>query len=761
MLSILLFPCAVLCTADADSTINIDINISDNKEQEHRIERNTTSTVFMKEREATAAPSSVECVNRTVSLATELTFGTLLDNMIRPQGNLTWSGHNLENIDCVTEFVVMYRDADNETASSTVLCPGYQILTSGQAHSCGYNLTQARCGARLLVMIEAWTLNRMIQPSTVVTVNCDESAHEEAAVGSRPQGYTNTNTDWQLPLVLASLQAFSSAATQNSSASAEQLARSCSWTDWSGWGSCSITCGGRGRRTRQRSHTGSRICTGREEESKDCHVNLCPVDCVLSLWAEWSSCSTSCGNGMKTRKREITQKAQNWGNECPRNTEEQEPCIEEDCAVDGAWSSWSRWGYCSQTCGHGSRSRSRTCTMPTPQNGGNECLGANLETKECKMKVCPPVDGRWSSWGRWSSCSKTCGKGEQRRVRTCTDPPASSGGRECTGERFQNNICFLRRCAGEETTTEEMVTVEKDHGLNVTKNLEIPTTSRPVEDAKLEPVTCGAPPHVLGFLDPEVLLRNKTKMTNFTQDIQPGYTVKYTCSKGQVLDTRTNRRTFHMKCSEAGEYVIPATWPTCRAATHCVGPVARPGQGDDVYLPVPRRDSPVNTNVKYKCKQNTARIIYASCFYDGRYRYDADWPSCDQSPTPDLCKESGATENSNVMIAIPGLTTSSHGWLTSPDYPELSSTAASCSWAVKAPYGFTLALGVETLRGAGLNTTQHTLEIAEKNSVLPPRHVTLSHIGNTFLTLENSIVIRSVQGVDLAWRLSYLVVEPT
>lgn len=377
------------------------------------------------------------------------------------------------------------------------------------------------------------------------------------------------------------------------------------------------------------------------------------------------------------------------------------------------------------------------------------------------MKVCPPVDGRWSSWGRWSACSKSCDKGEQRRVRTCTDPPASSGGRECSGERFQTNVCFLRRCSAEETTTEETVTLQEEDTVNITKIVVRQTTSSIIEIIDPDPVTCEPPPSILGFLDPEVLMKNKTRVRNSTADILPGFIIKYQCSQGKVLDTRTNRRVFHMVCSQTGQYDRSAGWPTCRQATHCVGPVARPGQEDDVYLPVPRRDSPINTNVKYKCKQNTARTIYASCFYDGRYRYDDNWPSCDQNPTPDLCKESAASENSSVIIAIPGLTISSHGWLTSPDYPELSATTTSCSWSVKAPYGYTLALGIETIRGEGLNNTQPALQIAEKHSIETPQTVAIKDKGRTFLTKEPSVVIKTIGGAATAWRISYLVVEPT
>ena len=49
---------------------------------------------------------------------------------------------------------------------------------------------------------ESWSDNRMLQPSTVVTVDCKE---EEAS--------DDDASSWQLPLVLASLRVFSDAAT--------------------------------------------------------------------------------------------------------------------------------------------------------------------------------------------------------------------------------------------------------------------------------------------------------------------------------------------------------------------------------------------------------------------------------------------------------------------------------------------------------------------------------------------------------------------
>jgi len=47
--------------------------------------------------------------------------------------------------------------------------------------------------------------------------------------------------------------------------------------------------------------------------------------------------------------------------------------------VDGGWSNWSDWGACLS----GSQKRLRTCTNPSPSNGGNDCEGEFLEIRKC------------------------------------------------------------------------------------------------------------------------------------------------------------------------------------------------------------------------------------------------------------------------------------------------------------------------------------------------------------------------------------------
>lgn len=45
------------------------------------------------------------------------------------------------------------------------------------------------------------------------------------------------------------------------------------------------------------------------------------------------------------------------------------------------------------------------------------------------------MDGNWSSWSAYGTeCSVTCGGGVHRRFRTCTNPSPEEGGKLCTKE---------------------------------------------------------------------------------------------------------------------------------------------------------------------------------------------------------------------------------------------------------------------------------------------------------------------------------------
>ena len=57
--------------------------------------------------------------------------------------------------------------------------------------------------------------------------------------------------------------------------------------------------------------------------------------------------------------------------------------------VDGGWSDWTQWGSCSASCDEGTRQRSRACNNPSPENGGKNCDGDNDETESCNEQACP------------------------------------------------------------------------------------------------------------------------------------------------------------------------------------------------------------------------------------------------------------------------------------------------------------------------------------------------------------------------------------
>ncbi|KAK3608545.1 hypothetical protein CHS0354_042522 [Potamilus streckersoni] len=104
--------------------------------------------------------------------------------------------------------------------------------------------------------------------------------------------------------------------------------------------------------------------------------------------------------------------------------------------VNGNWSEWTGWSSCTVTCSGGIETRSRTCDNPKPNYGGANCTGNTSEIHECNTETCPPVNGNWSAWSNWSQCSITCsdGGGNQTRFRTCTNPKPDWGGLNCTEE---------------------------------------------------------------------------------------------------------------------------------------------------------------------------------------------------------------------------------------------------------------------------------------------------------------------------------------
>lgn len=135
---------------------------------------------------------------------------------------------------------------------------------------------------------------------------------------------------------------------------------------------------------------------------------------------------------------------------------------------------WGEWSTCSQTCGKGIRRRCKVTmreltSISTVDNKNSD----NCEEKICIEKQCP-VDGQWSilihyfvssieqsniiksinkqffrsNWSEWSSCTQSFGLRMRQRLRKCDSPPAQEGGKQCLGPEYEKQRCEEIKCLG-------------------------------------------------------------------------------------------------------------------------------------------------------------------------------------------------------------------------------------------------------------------------------------------------------------------------
>ena len=203
--------------------------------------------------------------------------------------------------------------------------------------------------------------------------------------------------------------------------------RNCTVTPFSDFGECSKTCGG-GSKSRFRdiiqNQTGTGLPCPTLSETVECNTQSCNLgDCVVTPFSDFSECSKTCGGGSKSRFRDILVPQSGTGLPCPTLSETVEcntqPCALDDCVV----SAFSDFSECNKTCGGGTKSRFRDILVP--QTGTGLPCPTLVETTECNTQPCP-VDCVVSEFTS-GVCSQPCGGGTQSRTRTIIQNQIGTG----------------------------------------------------------------------------------------------------------------------------------------------------------------------------------------------------------------------------------------------------------------------------------------------------------------------------------------------
>ncbi|KAM4539364.1 adhesion G protein-coupled receptor B2 isoform 17-T17 [Odontesthes bonariensis] len=171
-------------------------------------------------------------------------------------------------------------------------------------------------------------------------------------------------------------------------------------------------------------------------------------DPAAEEWSQWSVCSLTCGQGWQVRTRSCVSSP--YGTLCSGALRETRMCNNTAAcpgepgiisSVEGQWSEWGPWSTCSVTCNTGTQQRQRRCSPSV--HGWAECKGPHQESRDCTNPSCSG-GGNWGSWNHWSLCSKTCDSGWQRRFRMCEGTGVQ--GYPCDGLGEEVRSCNEKKC---------------------------------------------------------------------------------------------------------------------------------------------------------------------------------------------------------------------------------------------------------------------------------------------------------------------------
>jgi uncharacterized protein YegL len=166
-------------------------------------------------------------------------------------------------------------------------------------------------------------------------------------------------------------------------------------------------------------------------------------DCELSDWRP-RECSVSCGGGIQVLERSVLMPPSKDGVQCLPLIMKQQ-CNEQPCPVDCVMSEWSGFSSCSADCGGGVAERMRNVKVH-PRYDGTPC-GEQTETVACNMQACDS-DCTLGEWSEWSHCSKQCNAGHRVQHRRVVE--AAYGRGKCpafnAADRMRRQPCNTEPC---------------------------------------------------------------------------------------------------------------------------------------------------------------------------------------------------------------------------------------------------------------------------------------------------------------------------